>query len=125
MNINDEFPSKFLKAADIKTDQQVTMKSVSRDEVGQGDTKPILFFNEFEKGLVLNKTNANNVASLYGPETDAWIGKSMTIATAWVDFQGQSTQAIRLYPPQQQNQYANQSAGAQYDERNPPPHSGN
>lgn len=129
MNIFDEFPSKYLKASDFPEERQATMKHVEHGEVGDGDRKPILYFNEYEKGLVMNKTNANNVASLYGPETAMWAGKPITIATAWVDFQGKSTQAIRLYPPQQtQNQapgYGQVTSGEkQYDERNPPPHQG-
>lgn len=121
MNIHDEFPSKYLKASDIEQDVTVTMRDVQREDVGD-DRKPVLYVEEFDKGIVLNKTNANNIAEVYGPNTDQWRGGQMTLATAMVDFQGRSTRALRLYPPPRQSSNAPINNGSQqYDERNPPP----
>lgn len=101
MNINEQYPSKYLKAADISDAVQVVISNIMIDEVGD-DRKPIIFFNGFDKGMVLNKTNSGNISGLYGYETDNWMGKTMILQTAMVDFQGRSTPALRLYPPQQQ-----------------------
>lgn len=103
INMNDAFPSKWLKADDIDGDTPVTIQDVQMQNIGDDERKPVIWFREFDKGMVLNKTNATNVSSLYGPDSDAWIGRPMTLATAMVDFQGKSTRALRLYPPPRQS----------------------
>lgn len=75
--------------------------------IGSGhdaEEKPVLYFNGKEKGLVLNKTNAQTIASLHSPETDNWPGRSISIFPTQVDFQGRQVEAIRvkLQQPQQQ-----------------------
>ena len=100
MNINDAFPSKYLKAADIEGNPTVEIANVSEEEVGRDkEVRPVLYFHGEEKGIILNKTNANNIAKLYGYETDDWVGKKVVLGTTYVDFQGQSVEAIRIYPP--------------------------
>jgi arabinogalactan endo-1,4-beta-galactosidase len=99
MNINDQFPSKYLKASDLQG-RQVTVKMarVEQEKIGD-DEKPILYFQGKERGVVLNKTNANNIAAIYGYETDDWYGKEITLVEAMVDFQGKSVPAIRMKAP--------------------------
>lgn len=108
MNINEAFPSNYLKSSDLKgATPTVTMSHITNEKLGD-DTKLVLYFQGKEKGMVLNKTNANNIAQLYGPETDAWNGKKVTLAVAWVDFQGRSVEAIRVRPPAFQQSAAEQ-----------------
>lgn len=96
MNINETFPSNFLKAADLQGAQPtVTISHVKIEDIGE-DRKPVLYFVGKDKGIVLNKTNATNISDAYGPETDDWTGKKVTLFTAWVDFQGRSVEAIRI-----------------------------
>lgn len=102
INMNDAFPSKWLKAADVEDDRIVTMRNVTMEEVADGERKPVLWLEEFDKGVVLNKTNGTNISQLYGPDSDGWIGRQMTLSTAWVDFNGKSTLSLRLYPPRKQ-----------------------
>ena len=105
MNINDQFPSKWLKASDLQGDTPVTMSHITTETVSD-DQLPVLYFQGAQKGLVLNKTNANSISSVYGPETDGWMGKQMVLVSAWTDYQGQRVACIRLNPPQQQMQTA-------------------
>lgn len=99
ININHAFPSKWLKAADLMGKEiTVTIASVRMEDVGDEATKPVVYFQNKERGLVLNKTNANNISILYGPDTDNWVGKPITLYPAWVDFQGRSVEAIRVRP---------------------------
>lgn len=99
MNINEAFPSNYLKSSDLQgSTPTVTMSHVTTEKMGD-DTKLVLYFHGKEKGMVLNKTNANNIASLYGPETEDWQGKKIMLAVAWVDFQGRSVEALRVRPP--------------------------
>ena len=100
MNINNAFPSKYLKSGDIEgtDDLLLTIDHVSVESVGQDDPedKPIVYFQEVEKGLVLNKTNANTIAGLYGPETDAWTGKRIALYATEVAYQGKMTLSLRV-----------------------------
>lgn len=99
-NINDEFPSKYLKASDLKgRNVLIKMSHTAREQVGD-DSKLILYFQGSEKGMVLNKTNANNIAMLYGDETDDWATKEIVLFEAMVDFQGKTVAAIRCRAPQ-------------------------
>jgi len=99
-NINESFPSKYLKAADIEGTPTVTIANIGFEEVGkEKDIRPILYYDGEEKGIVLNKTNATNISKLYGYETDDWRGKQVMLGTTYVDFNGQSVEAIRIYPP--------------------------
>lgn len=102
MRIDTAFPSKFLKAADV--DEQadettetwiVKMADVQMEEVGE-DEKPILHFQGLDKGLVLNKTNANTIMGLYGKDTDTWEGKPIGLFTTEVEYQGKQTLGIRI-----------------------------
>jgi hypothetical protein len=99
MNINTVFPSKYLKASEFTGDVSYTIKEVTIEEVGSEndkERKPIVYFNETEKGLACNKTNANTIAGIYGPETSGWIGRRITLFATEVDFQGTQTLAIRV-----------------------------
>lgn len=99
MNINDQFPSKFLKAGDLNGSQiVVTIKDCIVEAIGE-DRRPVLYFAGKEKGVVLNKTNATNVSEAYGPDTDEWTGKKVVLYTAYVDFQGRSVESIRIRKP--------------------------
>lgn len=115
MNINGAFPSTYLKAADLQgRTVTVTMDHVKIEEVGDGP-KPVLYFQGKEKGLVLNKTNSNNIAFIYGPETDHWQGNPIQLFPTMVDFQGKSVEAIRVRgaPRQNGNGHAQQPAAQQ------------
>lgn len=92
-------PGQYLKAADLQGMQiTVSIDKVAVEDIG-GDSKPVLYFIGKEKGMVLNKTNTNNIAFLYGDETDDWHGKQVVLFEAIVDFQGKSTPAIRVKGP--------------------------
>lgn len=100
MNINNSFPSKYIKSGDITDDDLVvTISRVAIESLGQGDKaedKPIVYFSDNEKGLVLNKTNAHVISDLYGPETDAWVGKKIALYATEVEMGGVTTLGIRV-----------------------------
>lgn len=100
MNINQAFPSKYLAATDLgQAKPVVTISNIGTEVINQNEPpKFILHFQGKNKGMVLNKTNAMNIATMYGPETDAWIGKQITLYTTFVDFQGKSVLALRVEP---------------------------
>jgi arabinogalactan endo-1,4-beta-galactosidase len=98
-NINEAFPSNYIKASDLKG-RQVTVKMdrAEYENIGQ-DRKLILYFVGKDKGMVLNKTNANNIAMAYGEETDDWRDQEITLFEAMVDYQGKTVPAIRVKVP--------------------------
>lgn len=96
MRISNAFPSDYLKASDLAgRNVTVTMSHVDMKEIG-GEPKPILFFKGKDKGMVLNKTNANKIAEAFGDDTDDWEGGDIVLYEAMVDFQGKTTPAIRV-----------------------------
>lgn len=98
--MNDLFPSPYLTAHDVANKPIVTIKrfdkKTMKNKKGEDEVKPVLFFNEFEKGMVLNKTNANTIAALYGPTLEDWIGERVTLYSAMVEAFGESQEAIRV-----------------------------
>lgn len=89
------FPSRYLKAADLENDLTVTVKSLVTETLDQ-ENKWVLYFAETEKGLVLNKTNANTIAKLHGEDVSNWKAKTIILFATEVDFRGELTLAIRI-----------------------------
>ena len=110
MNINDAYPSNYLRASDLKgRNIPVVIDRIEQEKVGN-DSKMVLYFQNKQKGMILNKTNANNIAALYSPETDAWAGRQLVIFEAMVDFKGQTVPALRVRGPQPKDNGHKQSA---------------
>lgn len=106
MRVSQAFPSNYLKAADLQDRAvRVTISGYKMEAIGE-DQKPVIYFKGKEKGLVMNKTNANNIAAEYGDDMDNWQGKDIVLFSAWVDFQGKSVEAIRVRKPQPKDQEA-------------------
>ena len=103
MNVNEIFPSNYLKAADLKGAQpRVTIASIQMETLGQGkdaQDRPVIYFEGKEKGLVANKTNMSTIAAVFGDETDDWTGAEIVLFETMVDFQGKTTPAIRVKIP--------------------------
>lgn len=98
MNVNEVFPSNYLKAADLQGKEiPVLIDRVEMESFGQ-DQKAIVYFRNKQKGVVLNKTNAMNIAGAYGNDTDGWVNQPVVLFSVWTDFQGKSVQAIRIRP---------------------------
>lgn len=99
MKMSAAFPSEYLRAADLDDKPALfVMDHVKMMDVGD-DHKPVLFFQQHDKGLVLNKTNANTISGLYGDDSDEWSGREIVLFPTMVDFQGRSVEAIRVRAP--------------------------
>jgi len=98
-NINAVFPSKWLKAAELNgRSYRMTITSFVVEDIGDGEHKPVVYFKGAQKGLMLNKTNAFEIAAAYGEETDAWIGREIEVFPSTTMYQGRSTPCIRVRP---------------------------
>lgn len=101
VNINDEFPSKYLKASDLQGHAvKVQIGNVTSEQIGT-DRKLIMYFAGKQKGMVLNKTNARTIGDIYGDDTDAWIGKELEVFAMKVEFNGRMVDGlrVRILPP--------------------------
>jgi hypothetical protein len=100
MKISQLFPSKFVKAADLNGKTiTLTIAKLVVEELGHGnekERKPVLYFQKATKGLVLNRTNAMTIASLYGDESDDWPGKRISIYPTRVRAFGSMQDTIRV-----------------------------
>jgi hypothetical protein len=74
----------------------LTIDRVEIAEMQDGNRKPCLYFQEQDKGLVLNRTNANAIAAIHGDDTDAWSGHRVQLISVPVEFQGKQVDAIRI-----------------------------
>jgi hypothetical protein len=101
MNIENAFPGKYLKAADLQGRRAtVTIKDVGMEDIGDDGMKPVVTFVGKEKGLVLNRTNANMIIEIVkSEETDNWKGRQVALYPTKVDFQGKRVDAIRVDHP--------------------------
>ena len=96
--VSDAFPSNYLKAADLNNRTiKVKIDKVVFEEVGQNkDQKPVMYFADVKKGLVLNKTNATTIGAVHGQEFEGWTGKEIELFSMMVPYQGQNVAAIRV-----------------------------
>lgn len=83
------------------------IKGTSRKE-----RKPILFFQGQDKGMILNATNREAVAGLYGYNVTAWPGQPVRLIVAKTKYDGKQVDAIRVSPKKPVGQAAASPAPA-------------
>lgn len=121
------FPSRFLKAEDDFEEGETKTLTIDRweqEELGRGqnkETKPVLYFKEINKGLVLNKTNAAIIAETLNLGTlEEWVGKQITLFTMEVDSFGDIVRAIRVKAKAKGKPTATPKAGTNGGSAKPP-----
>lgn len=100
MDFDKLFPGRFLKAGQFAgKDVTLTLTKVVLEQLEGGakgvETKAIVSFSERPLQLVLNKTNALALKAMFGRETDAWVGKRVTLYPENIEFEGNDL-AIRV-----------------------------
>jgi len=100
MDVTELFTSKYLKAADATPAITVTVQRVSwekmKDQDGNEENKPVIWFVEQEKGMVLNRTNAGTLTALFGSDVNKWIGQRAILGTEMVTAFGATKPALRF-----------------------------
>jgi hypothetical protein len=103
MNLNTMFPSTWLKKEDVQQPLTAVIQSVVMDEINSDhgkEEKPILRFAGNVKPLILNRGNAETIASFYGDDSAAWTGKSIELYfDPSVMFGGKRVGGIRVRKP--------------------------
>ncbi|MBA2305741.1 MAG: hypothetical protein H0W08_24340 [Acidobacteria bacterium] len=104
MNARTVYSGRFLRVTDLRAKRTpARIQAVEEQEFGEGrdrEKKLTVTFREFEKPLVLNRTNCDVLIDLTGSaETDDWIDKRVVLLQAKVNFQGKNTPCIRIEEP--------------------------
>lgn len=93
----------YLFAFDLKgRDVTVTIDRVTAGELtalgGRKSKKPLCYFRESQSGkpLALNATNCKTIAAMYGNDTDAWVGKRITLYPTTTQMAGETVECIRV-----------------------------
>jgi len=100
-NINDAFPSNYLKASDLQGKEVVvTVDRVEFEAVGrEREMKAVIYFVGKQKGIVLNKTNAKKIIEISGSAiTEEWAGTQLKIYPTETEFGGETVDCIRIKP---------------------------
>lgn len=100
----DEFFGNYLKTEDIKEEITHEILKAEAEEIGREQTKEkkiVVYFKGVEKGLALNKINAEAFADITGSrEIETWPGKRVTL---YIDpnvmFGGKRVGGIRIKVP--------------------------
>ena len=83
MKIAQMVESKYLKQSDLEDDTLVTIKKVGQANIAKEgepvDMKWMIRFEEFDKPMVLNRTNITLLGNFCGEDTDDWIGKQAVL----------------------------------------------
>lgn len=106
MNINEAFPSKYLKAGDFPQPILLQMTLVAMEEMGSNpkENKPVLYFEKHpslpmnqqgqQKGMVMNITRKDVITGRYGPQTEGWTGQSVWLLGGMTVAFGENTATI-------------------------------
>ena len=102
--LSEMLPSRFLKKDDVQQPALVTVADIEQVNVAPegkpAENKWTMTFNELDKPLVLNSTNMNVLASIYGDDSDGWLGKQIVIYhDPNVSFGGKLVGGLRLRAP--------------------------
>ena len=101
-NINDAFPSRFLKADDLQgREPVVTIARVTFEPMGRArDVKAVVYFVGKTKGMKLNKTMAAAIERIAGsPLTEDWIGVAVCLYATSADFGTETYPVVRVKAP--------------------------
>jgi len=99
LRIDDTFPSKYLKALDLKGKEHTcTIDNITIEQLGD-DTKPVVAFKGRDKMWVMNKTNALQIAGSYGQDMADWFDKDVILFSMKVQGPNGLVDGIRCRVP--------------------------
>jgi hypothetical protein len=101
MNIKSCF-GEFLAADQLEgktpspTIADVKLVDMVDEKTGKTKSPPVVYFVETKRGWILNRTNAEAIAAMFGLETNNWKGKRVTLHSAEVQFGKERVKAVRV-----------------------------
>jgi len=104
MSISAFLRGKYLAKEDFERPTRVVIREWKEEMVGAKDgpknKRAVLYFQGYDKGMVLNKTNIKRLIRIFGTEDDSeWIGKAVVLKNdPTVEFGGELTGGLRFDP---------------------------
>jgi hypothetical protein len=102
MKLSTLFPHRYACGAELQgKDITVTIRAVELETMranasAPSNDKAVVYFHETQKGVVLSKTLAYQIAAaLHSDETDEWAGRQVTLYPEAVTVAGTPRMAIR------------------------------
>ncbi len=96
----DKFGGKYLKAAHFPKPKKLVVSRMTDDKMPDGDEKTVAWFQDEERGLVLNKTNAESLCEIASTDDlDECVDFAAVLYAAKTDFGGRSVDCIRIRAP--------------------------
>lgn len=97
MRRSDVYPSKYLAASDIPDEGlTLTIHHVEEETMRDGKTVPIAYFEELEKGMVINVTKWKVIEALHGEESDDWTGCRIIVYPSETTYEGEVKPCINV-----------------------------
>jgi len=95
------FRGDYIAAVEIPEGREVTrtirgVEIVSMESEDGVSEKPVVHFEESPRGWVLNRTNAECLAGMFGEETNGWRGKRVTLYRTQVQLGREKVPGIRV-----------------------------
>lgn len=93
--VGEIFPSKYLSYDDLGGQPKgYTIKAVKLEEAF-GTTKPVIYFNETDKAMTVNVTNARILTQLLeDDEIDNWVGAKVQLTPTMRNIAGQLKKVV-------------------------------
>jgi len=100
MDVNQMFPSKYVKGAELKGATPVTIEHIKTEQIyrpGEGKVNCfVLYCKNASRGVVLNRVLALQIAEAIGePDTDKWTGHQVVLYPQPMTVAGKDVIAIR------------------------------
>jgi hypothetical protein len=99
-NWRDSIPSQWLKACDFDEGPALmTIRKFSVEKIGD-DQKPVVWFDEVDKGLGLNIINGSTIEEICGTADPlGWRGHKIVLFKTQTDYQGKRVDCVRIRAP--------------------------
>jgi hypothetical protein len=92
--------SKFLNSTNLTSERKFKIKAVTAELIGdEKQRKPVLWFTNDERGLILNATNRRTLMGAFGDNMEDWVGKVIVIFPTMTDLRGKMVPALRVRVP--------------------------
>lgn len=102
MKASDAFPSNYLSSEDFPQPALLTVARCEMQNVGQGaniEEKPVVYFHEQTKPIILNRTNFTTLADVLGDDSDTWAGGIIVAYQTQTEYKGEQVDCIRFRAP--------------------------
>lgn len=82
---------------DLELTIDVVKQEMVKGQSGREESCMVIYFDEVEKGMICNKTNAKTIQQVHGtPYIEEWTGKKVLLGTEKVSAFGETTDALRI-----------------------------